>query len=888
MKPFEMITSREQDNFSGAAARTFAGPNLLQIAMPMGGIGAGCVCLNGYGGLQDFSIRHKPATSAMPDGHATGDAAFALLHVKGADPVTRLVEGPMPVERIYDQGLKGQGYRHGGHEGFPRFAECRFEARYPFGRVVLEDPSVPLRAAVTGWSPFIPLDDVNSGMPCAFLEYTFENTSGESVEFEFSYHLSHLITRQGRQIATGNAVLGPSGKGAGGGVFFTTTGVEAHEEDFGTAALYAVGQTPRVKAMWFRGGWFDSLSVLWREVSEGRFQENDGAGAEELQGRNGGSLLIAGKLAPGESVTYPVVLAWHFPNSDQTYGAPPPAPAAGALPMAAAADCGPGCDCGPETAMPKPKWRPFYAGKWADAQAVALYAAENYDSLRARTVAFADALHGSTLPAEVIDAVASNLAILKSPTVLRQENGNVWGWEGCFPQAGCCTGTCTHVWNYAQALPHLFPALERTLREQELVRSMDERGHVQFRSALPDGPTKHDHHAAADGQFGGILKLFRDWQISGNDAWLARLYPCAKQSLDYCIRTWDPDRKGGLFEPHHNTYDIEFWGPDGMCGSLYVGALSAMAQMARAVGKETEAAEYEELAQRASRFLDAELFNGEYYQQNVQWEGLRDTSFAERMATVTDASNEMLRLQKAEGPKYQYGTGCLSDGVIGAWMARIYGVETPLNKENVRATLRAIFAHNFKPDLWEHANPQRPGYALGHEPGLLLCTWPRGGKPTLPFVYSDEVWTGIEYQVASHLIEEGMVSEGLTLVRAVRSRYEGHVRNPFNEYECGNYYARAMASYALLASLSGFRYSAATRTLWFGPRWTDGSGEFTHFFSTATGWGTIRMDRRAHSLTVDVIEGELRVDKLFVTGDNGRTREFAWGTVAAPGNPARW
>jgi hypothetical protein len=84
-------------------SRAFSGPNLLQIAMPLGGIGAGCVCLNGYGGLQDFSIHNQPATTAMPDGHGFTDSAFALLHIKGERPVTRLVEGPIPPEKVYDQ-----------------------------------------------------------------------------------------------------------------------------------------------------------------------------------------------------------------------------------------------------------------------------------------------------------------------------------------------------------------------------------------------------------------------------------------------------------------------------------------------------------------------------------------------------------------------------------------------------------------------------------------------------------------------------------------------------------------------------------------------------------------------------------------------------------------
>jgi len=245
---------------------------------------------------------------------------------------------------------------------------------------------------------------------------------------------------------------------------------------------------------------------------------------------------------------------------------------------------------------------------------------------------------------------------------------------------------------------------------------------------------------------------------------------------------------------------------------------------------------------------------------------------------VNETSSEALQLLKAEGPKYQYGSGCLSDGVIGAWMAKIYGLETPLSRANVRATLGAIFKHNFKGDLFDHACTQRPGYAWGHEAGLLVCTWPRGDKPTLPFPYSDEVFTGIEYQVASHLAEEGLVDEALSVVRAVRDRYDGHKRNPFNEYECGNYYARAMASYALLGSLSGFRFSAATRTLHFGPKIP---GDFRTFFSTASGFGTIGL--QGDTLSVELIEGELEITQVVLEMD-GQSRKLSWKTTLRAGH----
>ena len=861
----EEIPYSSEELFHSGPQRTFSGDTATQVAMPIGGIGAGCVCLNGYGGLQDFSIWHHPSTTALPEGYASSQAAFAILHIKGASPVTKLVEGPFPVLKIFDQGLQGEGYRRGGFEGFPRFQKCVFQGEYPFGHAAISDSAVPLQVSLHAWNPFIPLDDKNSGIPCAILEYTLHNSSPRTVEYEFSYHLSHLAPGCGDEQSTSRNTVIPER-----GVFLHNM-EKPNAEGYGSACLTVIGNKPRIKAMWLRSpGWeFDSLSALWREVSTGTFTANDGSNEIDTRGRNGGSILLAGALAPGESRTYPILISWHFPNCYLQVGGTP-------LPEAQGAD---GCRSYPEGTPPR--WRPHCASVWNDARDVALYVEEHYTSLRARTLAFKQALFSSTLPTYVLDAVSANLAILKSPTVLRLENGDLWGWEGCFPDAGCCHGSCTHVWNYAQAFPHLYPQLERTLRELELGRSMDENGHVTFRSALPEGPVKHDFHAASDGQLGGIMKVFRDWQISGDLDWLRKMYPLAKRSLDYCIRTWDPDHQGGLFEPHHNTYDIEFWGPDGMCTSIYLGALSAMAQMAGAVGQTQDATFFADLAQRCARFMEEQLFNGEYFQQKVQYQGLRNTSFAAMVAQVDEHSSEMQRLLKREGPKYQYGNGCPSDGVIGAWMARMYGIDTPLARENVRKTLQAIFKHNFKTDLSQHANAQRPGYAMGHEPGLLLCSWPRGGKPTLPFVYSDEVWTGIEYQVASHLIAEGFVTEGLTIVKALRSRYDGRSRNPWNEYECGNYYARAMASYALLGSLSGFRYSAVQRTLWFGPQLT--TRPFKTFFSTASGFGTIELS--AGSLRVQLLDGVLPLEKLVLT-DGAQTRTLEWKTRIEPGNPA--
>jgi uncharacterized protein (DUF608 family) len=806
-----------------SAQRIFHSPNLLQIALPMGGIGAGCICLNGYGGLQDFSIRNAPATSAGADRHQPSDAGFALLHLPG-EGITRLLEGPFPPEKIFNLGLRSQGYNGGGYEGLPRFRGCSFRGEYPFGVVELSDSEIPLEITITGFSPFVPLDDTASGLPCAILEYTLRSTSEKPLPYQFSYHLSHLAQKGIQTKALSRAIPGS------GVAFFNAEPTDS--EFFGSAALGILAGESKIKARWFQGGWFDAVSALWREVSTGKFQANEGLWDGSSHARSGGSMLVEGVLAPGEHITYPVVIAWHFPNiADPT-----------------CTGCDGSCSCA---------WHPFYTTRWKDAMDVQEYVRANYSSLRSRTQAFHDALFSSSLPDEVLDAVSANLAVLKSPTVLRHDSGDIWAWEGCFCDSGCCPGSCTHVWNYAQAMPHLFPALERTLRRRELEDSMDERGHINFRAAPPGHDTTHNFHAAVDGQLGGIMKVYREWQISGDSDWLGRMYPLAKRSMDFCIEQWDPRRRGLIEEPHHNTYDIEFWGPDGMCSSFYLGALAAMSALAYDAGFPEDAADYESLANIGARHIDEVLFNDEYYQQKVQYEGLRDTSFVDRLSSLSDDLSEEEFLLKVEGPKYQYGTGCLSDGVFGVWLAELCGVRSPQNRNNIRQHLQSVFRYNFKSSLREHANVQRPGYALGDEAGLLLCTWPRGEKPTLPFVYSDEVWTGIEYQVASHLISEDFVQEGLEIVKATRSRYDGRARNPWNEYECGSYYARAMSSYALLIACSGFRYSAINNTLYLAPKFEE---TFSCFFSTAAAWGQLTL--RENMLQIAVQEGDLVVEHL--------------------------
>jgi hypothetical protein len=478
--------------------------------------------------------------------------------------------------------------------------------------------------------------------------------------------------------------------------------------------------------------------------------------------------------------------------------------------------------------------------------------------LKKNSELFRDAFFASTLPPEVLEAVAANLTILKSPTVLRQTDGNLWGWEGCSDNSGCCSGSCTHVWNYAQAIPHLFPALERTLRETEFQMSQDSVGHQIFRTNLPISEAVHNFHAASDGQLGGIMKIYREWRISGNTEWMKGLYPFVKKSLDYCIETWDPKHQGYLEEPHHNTYDIEFWGPEGMCTSFYLGALTSFIEMSKALNESCDL--YQSLLSSGKKFMENDLYDGEYFIQKIKWTGLKAPDPVKAQSFKTNYSKEAQDILKNEGPKYQYGTGCLSDGVLGMWMASVCGLPEVVDNEKVKSHLVSAAKYNLKSDLRDHDNPQRPSYACGNEGGLLLCTWPKGGQLSLPFVYSNEVWTGIEYQVAGHLMLKGEIEKGLEIVRTCRNRYDGQIRNPFDEYECGHWYARAMSSYGLLQGLTGVRYDAVDHILYIDSK----IGDFKSFLSTETGFGNVGL--KNGNPFVKMVYGTLDVKKVVVSG----------------------
>jgi non-lysosomal glucosylceramidase len=815
-----LIPYTRESLFRRGEPRTYTGRELDEIAFPLGGIGTGTISLGGWGQLRDFEIFNRPHKGL------SFDYTFFTLHArKGNDaPVTRVVQGPVGGGGFAGT---GRGLNRMDGAGLPHFRSVEFVGAFPFARLNFDDPKMPLQVSLEAFNPFIPLNPDDSGLPVAVFHFHLANPTAEAVHATL---FANLENKTGFP-QVGGGVIEYFQRDGVHGLKMTTSKHAVDSPRYGTLALATSYPELYVQTHWFRGAWYDSLHRFWDQASEGELTENrDPASLDD--GTDVGSIGLRVALAPGQSVLLPVWITWHNPNFEMYWS----------------------------TQDPKPLWKNYYATLHKDAVAVAEYVAHNHDVLESQTRAFGDALFSSTLPDAVLDAVSSQISILKTTTCLRLEDGTFYAWEGCDPQAGCCEGTCTHVWNYAQALPYLFPSLARSVRETDYAVNLGADGHMTFRMPLPLGtPAAPSFHAAADGQMGGVLKVYREWLICGDDGWLGKLWPSVKKALEYAWLYWDRDKDGVMEGVQHNTYDIEFYGPNTMMGSYYLAALRAAEEMARQLGDERSAQQYRTLYESGRAKMDATLFNGEYYIQDVRLEAQAQSSHDASVSyggQSPDPSNP-------DYPKYQYGQGCLSDQMIGQWYARMLNLGDLFDPHNVRTTMGAIFNYNWKHDLSQHANPQRI-YAVNDEAGLVLATWPHGARPALPFVYCDEVWCGIEYQVASHLIYEGLIEEGLAIVKGVRDRHSGVHRNPWNEFECGNHYARSMASYALLLALADFTYSALEQALSFSPRVFP--EDFACFFAVDSAWGLVKQffGKGTKRAAVEIHAGALTLRQLTV------------------------
>ncbi|MBI5690021.1 MAG: hypothetical protein HZC55_07950 [Verrucomicrobia bacterium] len=573
------------------------------------------------------------------------------------------------------------------------------------------------------------------------------------------------------------------------------------EPDWGSLGLALLDATGEDSAL---------ARVATEGVATGAFaaMPEAAATAEQVDGRGPiGALRRRLLLGPGASATVTFVVAWHFPND--------------------------------VIARLQTTTRRRYAARFVSATEVLRHVRDHFPALAARTRQWHATWHDSTLPHWFLNRTFLNTSILATSTSHWFTDNRFYGWEG----VGCCPGTCTHVWHYAHAPARLFPVIERSLREltDYGVAFEPDTGRIRFRA-------EHNNHWAADGQAGTILRVYREHQMSADDAFLRRLWPRVRRSLEFLMAK-DAEGDGLLDGPQHNTLDHDWYGQVAWLSGLYVAALRAGEEMARELGETAFAEKCRDLAARGRRAIGERLFNGEYFIQ------VGDPAHAKTVGSYD---------------------GCEIDQVFGQSWAWQVGLGRVLDEDKVKTALRSLWRYNFSPDVGVYRQAKTGGrwFALAGEAGLLMGTWPRGEAQRVSTGYDyyfNECMNGFEYQAAGHLIWEGMLLEGLAITRAVHDRYHPARRNPWNEVECGDHYARSMASYGVFLAACGFEYHGPQGHLGFAPRLRP--EEFRAAFTSAEGWGTLAQSIRdgVHEASVRLAYGRLRL------------RTLALATATAPG-----
>ncbi|GIV19864.1 MAG: hypothetical protein KatS3mg023_1615 [Armatimonadota bacterium] len=735
---------------------TYDAQHLREIAMPVGGIGTGFFCLGGKGQLTDWQLMSRPHRGWRPM-----YAHLMLWTRQGTESKLRVLEGDLT------EGLSADFGAPQVLAGIPRMKPKGFEATYPFGRALLEDEYTPVSVAIEAFNPLIPGDTWASSLPLGLITVTLANRTAQPLEASVTLLLSNFVGFDGLGGDLKDNVTEREEVAGWRGMRFAKTREEANPR-FGTMVILSDAQEVRVARRWrFRDRpWNgEALGIIDELLEKGYIvdDEPDKPCPPSPQDTWDSSLSIMLHLKAREVQQVRLLICWHFPYRNL-------------------AEVGWWSGQQGDT----PIVRNDYATQFTDATDVARKVIPRLPELRERTVEFVNRVAQADAPHSFKEAALFNLTALRSHTCFRLEDGTFVGFEGCSGTNGCCHGSCTHVWNYEQATISLFPDLHRSMIESHLRHGLTPSGAHRFRLSLPvKNPTWQA--AAADGQMGLVVRCYMQWRKDG-DEWLKQWYPSIKSLIEFCWVPggWDADRDGVMEGVQHNTYDVEFVGPNPMCTVWYLAALAAMERMASRMGDEAFAHTCRELRQKGSRWVDSHLYNGRYYVQKRQ-------PPAGEAAPMTALSEEY----RNPNPRFQVDNGCLVDQLVGQYKANRAGLGDLLDRYHIRTALEHIFRYNFRRHFRDHYNNMRT-FATADESGTLICTWPDGDRPEQPIPYWGECMTGFEYQFAVLLLDYGLRKEAEAVVNAVRGRHNGANRNPFNEPECGSYYARSMASWALL------------------------------------------------------------------------------------------
>jgi uncharacterized protein (DUF608 family) len=836
----------------------FAGDARRSTALPLGGVGAGHMALHADGSLRQWQLHGRPNHTAFAPG-----ALFAVRAccIEPPADVRRILQTAPPPPAADPAPCVDDDHVPNGLTDplsvWPPVAASELSVGYPFARVAFADPELPLAVELEAHTPFVPLDDADSGLPLVVFNARLRNSGAEQLHGWLLATLPNLIGwdgltefRDGRCGVLGGNVNRIVRDGERTAIVMDNPTLAEDDPRFGEMAISStapcvplprfadvadalrIAQTLKLLAPSQRG---DFSPAALRAAVRDHQPPPSPVGPSQGGTTWGGGLALPFALAPGEETTIEVVHAWWLPNRVADFD-----------------------QFGPERGLNRHRlWLGnAYAERHRGVAQVLDHHARERDELLASSRAWAESTATATLPQPVRELLDVQASLIRSPTLMVTGDGRCYGFEGGLGASttnwngdwgGSCPLTCTHVYNYEQALSRLFPRLARTMREVELDHVLGADGSLPHRVVLPlwlpqlhgveiGGPAA----PALDGMLGAVLKTYREARQGGGAAWLAERWDALARLMDHVDRTWNTAGDGVLRGEQPCTYDIALHGPNLLIGGLWLAALRTMEEIALRLGRsgaDTYRARFEQ-----ARDGYEQLFNGEYYAQPVT------------------------------GEPHDFGDGCLSDQLLGQWWAHQLELGYLLDPERVRSSLRAIVAHNLRQGFAERTPDDPPlGYRVfadGDDRGLVVCSWPRGGRPDVPLRYCDEVWSGVEYVVAAHCIDEGLEEEGLALVEAVRRRHDGTRRNPYNEIECGDHYARAMSGWSVLEALTGFRYDALAGRIALRGR----PGRFP--FVAGTAWGTIAVDD-AGRVELTIARGELELNVLTVVDSAGTERAHA-------------
>lgn len=815
-------------------SKTYSGDFAQEIAFPLSGIGTGGVSISGLGELIDWEL----------DGRANKDTRNEYTHFaikaerKGEVLDARVLHGDRltglsgtELAAHHHSWGYGQGINRTSLAGLAHFEDVTFQGEFPFARLQYHSEKMPADIKLEAFNPFIPGDEDNSSLPAAFFNWEIKNTSDEVTEYTLAF-----------------SVGDPFRIREGGCSFYEKTGdvssitmksrhLSPEDRKYGELMISTDCPDVSYQEYWFRSGWFDDVTTFWREFcTSGKLQnrhydDDDPRGQMDV----GDMCTLAAHvlLQPGESRTIRFVMTWYFPHFVKYWS------------------------------KEETVWDHEYVRRFVSAAAVKSYAYEHRDDLYQRSKKFSRALVEMSLPEEAIEAAAANLCVLKSATCLRLENGEFWAFEGTNGHSGSCEGTCDHVWQYQYALPFLFPKFARQILEIDYLHDMKESGEMMFRTMVPLGSGISDFRACVDGQMGSVLRAYREWKLSGDSEWLKKWWPYVKKSVEYAWSPdnrdrWDPEKKGVITGRQHHTLDVELFGPNAWLTGFYLAALKAGAEMAEYLGEAETAEEYRSIFQSGQAYLEQHLFNGRHYIQQID---VKDSSvldpYKENDPGVTYYWND----EKKE-LKYQYAEGCEIDQMVAQWHGNLMGLGDIFDPKHRKIALKTMYDLSFM-SMRDMANPCRI-FAVNDEKGLPICVWADDvDKPKIPLPYTEECMTGFEYAAAGLMITEGMIEEGMEVIKAIRDRYDGKKRNPFSEIECGASYARSMASFALPAAFSGFRFDMVKQEIGFCPVVKERPHQT--FWSMDGAWGRAKIGEENITLLVD--EGELRLQAFLMESE---------------------